>query len=156
MEKIEFQQLRETLYHETMENGLNVYVLPKQGFHKTYATFTTKYGSIDNHFIPPGKSEVKVPDGIAHFLEHKMFEDEKEDVLSALADTVHKRTLSPALIVPHTFFQRLNISSKTCPHCLILCSTRILRRRTWTKRRGSLSRKFACTKIIPIGERISA
>ncbi|MFN7250773.1 MAG: EF-P 5-aminopentanol modification-associated protein YfmH [Anaerobacillus sp.] len=81
MEKIIFEQLNETLYHETLNNGLEVYILPKQGFNKTYATFTTKYGSVDNHFIPLGKKEpLKVPDGIAHFLEHKMFEEEDGDV----------------------------------------------------------------------------
>jgi predicted Zn-dependent peptidase len=81
MEKIIFEQLNETLYHETLTNGLEVYILPKQGFNKTYATFTTKYGSVDNHFIPIGKKEpFKVPDGIAHFLEHKMFEEEDGDV----------------------------------------------------------------------------
>ncbi|MGJ7913192.1 EF-P 5-aminopentanol modification-associated protein YfmH [Neobacillus sp. LXY-1] len=81
MEKITFDQLQEELYHEKMMNGLNVYVLPKKGFNKTYATFTTKYGSVDNTFIPIGKTEyVKVPDGIAHFLEHKLFEKEDGDV----------------------------------------------------------------------------
>ncbi|WP_078554574.1 EF-P 5-aminopentanol modification-associated protein YfmH [Bacillus alkalicellulosilyticus] len=81
MKKIEFEQLQEQMYHETMENGLEVYVLPKKDFNKTYATFTTKYGSVDNHFVPLGQTEaVKVPDGIAHFLEHKMFEDEEGDV----------------------------------------------------------------------------
>jgi len=81
MEKISFDQLQEELYHEKLENGLEVYILPKKGFNKTYATFTTKYGSIDNHFVPAGKKElVKVPDGIAHFLEHKLFEKENGDV----------------------------------------------------------------------------
>lgn len=81
MNKVEFEQLDETLYHEKLPNGLEVYILPKKGFSKTYATFTTKYGSIDNHFIPFGEKEpVKVPDGIAHFLEHKMFEKEDGDV----------------------------------------------------------------------------
>ncbi|SEM48996.1 Predicted Zn-dependent peptidase [Mesobacillus persicus] len=81
MEKIAFEQLKEELYYEKLSNGLDVYILPKKGFNKTYATFTTKYGSIDNHFKPPGKTEhVKVPDGIAHFLEHKLFEKEDGDV----------------------------------------------------------------------------
>ncbi|WP_102271395.1 EF-P 5-aminopentanol modification-associated protein YfmH [Cytobacillus massiliigabonensis] len=81
MEKITFDQLQEELYYEKLNNGLDVYILPKQGFNKTYATFTTKYGSIDNHFLPPGKEDfVKVPDGIAHFLEHKLFEKEDGDV----------------------------------------------------------------------------
>src|SRR3954452_8054522 len=81
MEKISFDQLQEELFHEKMSNGLNVYILPKKGFNKTYCTFTTKYGSVDNHFAPIGKEEyVKVPDGIAHFLEHKLFEKEDGDV----------------------------------------------------------------------------
>ncbi len=81
MEKIRFDQLQEELFFEKLENGLNVYILPKAGFNKTYATFTTKYGSIDNQFVPQEKSDfVKVPDGIAHFLEHKLFEKEDGDV----------------------------------------------------------------------------
>ena len=81
MNKVEFEQLDETLYHEKLSNGLEVYILPKKGFSKTFATFTTKYGSIDNHFVPQGgKEPVKVPDGIAHFLEHKMFEKEDGDI----------------------------------------------------------------------------
>jgi predicted Zn-dependent peptidase len=81
METLRFEQLDETLYYEKMSNGLDVYILPKQGFNKTFVTFTTKYGSIDNHFVPLGENEPKrVPDGIAHFLEHKLFEKEHGDV----------------------------------------------------------------------------
>ena len=81
LNKVEFKQLDETLYHEKLINGLEVYILPKKGFSKTFATFTTKYGSIDNNFVPFGEKEaIKVPDGIAHFLEHKMFEKEDGDV----------------------------------------------------------------------------
>ncbi|MBN2909399.1 insulinase family protein [Polycladomyces sp. WAk] len=82
MQQIEHPQLKETLYHEQLPNGLEVYLLPKPGFFKTYATFTTRYGSIDNHFQPPGEEEIRVPDGIAHFLEHKMFEEEDGDVFT--------------------------------------------------------------------------
>jgi len=78
---IHFELLQESLYYEKMDNGLDVYVLPKKGFNKTYATFTTKYGSIDNTFVPLNKDEmIQVPDGIAHFLEHKLFEKEDGDV----------------------------------------------------------------------------
>ena len=81
MNKIHFDNLQETLYKKTLSNGLDVYILPKKGFSKTFVTFTTKYGSIDRTFIPNGKrEEVTVPDGIAHFLEHKMFEKEDGDV----------------------------------------------------------------------------
>ena len=73
MNKTEYEQINETLYHEVLPNGLTVYLLPKNDYHKTYGLFSTNYGSIDNEFIPYGEKEkVKVPDGIAHFLEHKM------------------------------------------------------------------------------------
>nr|WP_285852602.1 pitrilysin family protein [Paenibacillus lactis] len=68
-----------------MDNGLRVYVLPKPGFQKTYATFATKYGSVDNHFKVEGAAEVRVPDGIAHFLEHKMFEEPEGDIFAKFA-----------------------------------------------------------------------
>lgn len=81
MKKLQFDKLQETLYTKTLENGLKVYILPKKGFSKTFVTFTTKYGSIDRTFVPRGKeSFTTVPDGIAHFLEHKLFEKEDGDV----------------------------------------------------------------------------
>ncbi|HSU79503.1 MAG TPA: pitrilysin family protein [Candidatus Angelobacter sp.] len=75
MEHMRFDQLDETVYQTRLENGLTVCLVPKPEFNKTYATFTTNYGSIDSTFKPLNQTEWKtVPDGIAHFLEHKMFE----------------------------------------------------------------------------------
>ncbi|MCM3258816.1 insulinase family protein [Paenibacillus lautus] len=85
MESIHYDNLQEKLYYEVMDNGLHVYVLPKPGFQKTYATFATKYGSVDNHFKVQGESETRVPDGIAHFLEHKMFEEPEGDIFAKFA-----------------------------------------------------------------------
>lgn len=80
MKKV-YEKINETLYSEVLPNGLTVYLLPKPGYHKTYGLFTTDYGSIDNRFIPLGQEEfITVPDGIAHFLEHKLFEKETGDV----------------------------------------------------------------------------
>lgn len=100
MKTIVYDRLKEILHHDRLPNGLDVYVLPKPGFHKTYATFATRYGSVDNHFAPPGKEPIQVPDGIAHFLEHKMFEEEDGDIFlrfsslgaSANAYTTFERT----------------------------------------------------------------
>jgi predicted Zn-dependent peptidase len=81
MNKTEYSQINETLYHEILPNGLTVYLLLKNDYHKTYGLFSTNYGSIDNEFIPYGSDKkVRVPDGIAHFLEHKLFEKEEGDV----------------------------------------------------------------------------
>lgn len=82
---IPYPHLNETLYVNQLPNGLTVYVLPKQGFQKTYATFATKYGSIDHHFQVEGQQPIRVPDGIAHFLEHKMFEEPEGDVFAKFA-----------------------------------------------------------------------
>lgn len=87
MQSIHYYNLQETLYYEAMDNGLHVYVLPKPGFQKTYATFATKYGSVDNHFRVEGQNEVRVPDGIAHFLEHKMFEEPEGDIFAKFASS---------------------------------------------------------------------
>ncbi|WP_449600942.1 EF-P 5-aminopentanol modification-associated protein YfmH [Paenibacillus sp. Marseille-Q9583] len=85
MEQIHYDRLQETIYHEVMDNELQVYVLPKPTFKKTYATFATKYGSVDNHFHVAGGEETTVPDGIAHFLEHKMFEEPEGDIFATFA-----------------------------------------------------------------------
>ena len=69
------ERLDERIHRVVLPSGLRVSVLPRPGFTKTYATFATHYGSIDNAFKIPGENRaVEVPDGIAHFLEHKMFE----------------------------------------------------------------------------------
>ncbi|NLY80592.1 MAG: insulinase family protein, partial [Lysinibacillus sp.] len=87
MQTIEFKQLDETLYYKKLANGLDVYILPKKGFSKTFVTFTTKYGSVDRSFTPIGENErITVPDGIAHFLEHKMFEKEEGDVFQKFSE----------------------------------------------------------------------
>lgn len=81
MKVIDYPQLNEKLYTKILDNGLNVTLLPKKDFHKTYGLFTTQYGSIDNEFVPiDSDKKIKVPDGIAHFLEHKMFEKKEGDV----------------------------------------------------------------------------
>ena len=63
------------IYEETLSNGLNIYIVPFREKNTVYVTLSTKYGSTINEFIPIGKKDyVKVPDGVAHFLEHKVFE----------------------------------------------------------------------------------
>ena len=68
--------LNEALHSRRLASGVRAYVLPKPGFAKSFATFSARYGSIDRVFVPPGASApVEVPDGIAHFLEHQLFEE---------------------------------------------------------------------------------
>ena len=77
MTKYEYKDIKETIYFEELENGLKVYIVPKADYDKTFGIFTTQYGGLDNKFIPLGEKEyVEYPKGIAHFLEHKLFEME--------------------------------------------------------------------------------
>lgn len=75
MQIIENLKIKEKLYVEKLENGLTVMIIPKANTKKKYIMWGVDFGSIDNHFVDPKtKQEVKIPDGVAHFLEHKMFE----------------------------------------------------------------------------------
>lgn len=77
----ESEKLKERLYFKTMDTGLKVFFVPKKGYTKQYAIFATNYGSIDNIFVPIGEKEaIEVPEGIAHFLEHKLFESPEQDL----------------------------------------------------------------------------
>lgn len=83
MNKQTYNDINETIYSEKMANGLTVFLLPKREMAKTYGLFSTNYGSIDQTFVPIGESEkVTVPEGVAHFLEHKLFEKEDRDVFA--------------------------------------------------------------------------
>jgi predicted Zn-dependent peptidase len=80
MNKQEFTRINEILYHEVLDNGLNVFLLPKKGFHKSYVTFSTKLGSIMTKIQDKDGNITDLPMGIAHFLEHKLFEQDGSDV----------------------------------------------------------------------------
>ena len=65
----------ETMYYDKLESGLEVFIMPRADYSASYAIFGTKYGSVDSAFVVPGEKEPTfVPDGIAHYLEHKMFD----------------------------------------------------------------------------------
>lgn len=89
MQIIENSKVKEKLYIEKLENGLTVMIMPKANIQKKYMIWATNFGSLDNKFIAPNeKEEISIPDGVAHFLEHKMFEQSNGtnslDTLTAL------------------------------------------------------------------------
>ena len=80
MQTHRYENVSETLYTQTLANGLRVLVVPKPDYHETYALFATNYGSIDTRYVPQAGNEfVQDPAGIAHFLEHKLFEKADHD-----------------------------------------------------------------------------
>lgn len=86
MELIDYPNYNEKLYVQKLANGLTVYLQPKAGFNKTTAVLGVNYGSIDSEFMLNGEKVVQ-PAGIAHFLEHKMFDKKDYDVFELFNKT---------------------------------------------------------------------
>jgi len=80
---IKNERLKEEIHTYELENGLKIFYMPKKGYSKKYVIYATNYGSNDNKFKPIGEdSQIEVPAGIAHFLEHKMFEEPDGNVFN--------------------------------------------------------------------------
>ena len=79
MTRVTFQEkyypaVKETLYQAKLENGLTVSLLPKNDFNEVYGVVTVYVGSVDTEFTARDSKKKTYPKGIAHFLEHKLFE----------------------------------------------------------------------------------
>jgi len=86
MKELKYKHIDETIYTEKLTNGLTVFLLPRPEMSKVYGFFSTNYGSIDQTFVPQGRDEfITVPEGVAHFLEHKLFEKEDGDVFNVFS-----------------------------------------------------------------------
>ena len=84
MEKKLYERIGEEVIRTTLENGLPVYIVPKKDFLRKYALFATRYGGMDMRFEKDGQW-LDTPAGIAHYLEHKMFDTEDGNALQELA-----------------------------------------------------------------------
>ena len=105
MKIINLEKVNEKLYYERLNNGLEVYILQKKDFYTGTARFVTKFGGLDLEFVPINEEKmVKMPSGIAHFLEHKLFE--QKDGLSV--DDFYKKSGS--------YINAFTNYEKTCYH----------------------------------------
>ena len=92
MEKINMREikndlLRDSYFEINHKSGLKILVYPKSGYSSTYAIFGTNYGSIDTFIKKRGENAEPIPEGTAHFLEHKLFESEDGDAFTKYAET---------------------------------------------------------------------
>ncbi|MCI1987265.1 MAG: insulinase family protein [Lactobacillus sp.] len=88
MDKHRYEDVGETLWTQTLDNGLRVLIVNKPDYHETYALLATDYGAIDTRYVPVGGREfVQDPAGIAHFLEHKLFEKADHDAFDLFGAT---------------------------------------------------------------------
>ena len=88
-----YESVGEQVYFTRLSNGLTIHLVPKEDYYETYGMITTKFGSVDTRILVNG-DERKYPAGIAHFLEHKVFEDEKgQDYLKKFVHRIGKQCL---------------------------------------------------------------
>ncbi len=80
MQKIDYPQYKETIYFGKLKNRLNLYHIQKRGFSKSYVSLSAPIGAIHQSFKDASNQKVTVPKGVAHFLEHKVFEKDGVDV----------------------------------------------------------------------------
>lgn len=88
MKKSSVNNLDVTIFYEKLANGLEVFLVPKNNVNNIFATYSTKYGSNQNDFVPINQNKmITVPLGIAHFLEHQLFNQEDEsDVMKFFSE----------------------------------------------------------------------
>ncbi len=85
--EIKSRRAGDSYYKIDHPSGLTVFVYPKEGYNSAYAIIGTKYGSVNTCFSLDGGEKITVPDGIAHYLEHKLFESEDGDAFARYAKT---------------------------------------------------------------------
>ena len=83
MRRTDYPAIGETLYTSKLPNGLPIFVVPKKGYRKSFACFVTNYGGADRRFTLAGEAK-DTPAGVAHYLEHKMFDMPEGNALLAL------------------------------------------------------------------------
>ena len=112
IKEIKNDLLGEKYYKIKHTSGLDIYVFPKENYSTAYAVFGTKYGSIDTIFKKSGEEDfTEIPEGIAHFLEHKLFESEELDAFERFAKTGASANAYTSLI-KHATFSHVQAISK--------------------------------------------
>ena len=136
----------DSYYKVEHPSGLTIFVYPKEGYTSSYAIFGTRYGSINTKFSVNGGDIITVPDGIAHYLEHKLFES--EDTQKQVQMQTHIQALKKPAIFSHV---RTSLM-KVLKFFSILFRIPTLRLRQLQRNRVLSVRKSKCTTTLPIGE----
>jgi predicted Zn-dependent peptidase len=80
----DYETIREQVYTDRLPGGMPVFIIPKKGYNKKYAFFATDYGGADRRFESGGRW-IDTPSGVAHFLEHKMFDTPDGNALTDMS-----------------------------------------------------------------------
>ena len=150
MTRVTFQEkyypaVKETLYQAKLENGLTVSLLPKNDFNEVYGVVTVYVGSVDTEFTARDSKKKTYPKGIAHFLEHKLFERENsEDIMAAFT----KLGADSNAFTSFTNTSYLFSTSDNVAECLLLTLT--LLKNLLNEKRILFNKNAKCIRMILI------
>lgn len=133
-------------------SGLTVFIYPKAEMRSTYAVFGTRYGSIDKVFKRSDEAKAETtPAGIAHFLEHKLFESEDGDAFGRYAEIGASANAYTSFETTRYLFSCTENAEQRWRFCSTSCSPRILQSRPLKKSSASSARKSKCMTMIRSG-----
>ena len=136
-----YEKLDEQLFKRELPNGLTVLTVPKPGFTKKLAYFVTDFGSIHTDFELDGEV-YQVPAGVAHYLEHKLFDmPGGRDISAEFAAFGAGVNAFTSFDMTAYYFPARSILKTACGCCWNLSPRLILRRRRCKRSRGSSARR---------------
>ena len=141
MERQYHGRLDQAVYTETLDNGLRLIVVPKKGFARQYAFFAANYGSIDTSFQVDGVRN-HMPDGIAHYLEHKMFDTEDGHALQDMSATGASPNAFTSYQITAYHFESTDRFEENLRRLLSFVSVPYFTRETVDKERGIIAQEI--------------
>lgn len=148
MNRTDYPRIGETVLSETLENGLRVVVVPKKGYRKRYAFFATRYGGMDMRFKLGGTWR-DTPAGIAHYLEHKMFDTAEGDAMQALAQNGAEPNAFTANSMTAYYFDCTEHFEESLRILLSFVSVPYFTQASVDKERGIISQEIRMTEDTP-------
>ncbi|MBR1497264.1 MAG: insulinase family protein [Oscillospiraceae bacterium] len=142
MRKLEYPSIGETLYRDTLPNGLRLSVAVKPGYTRSYAFFATEYGGADRRFRLDGRF-IDTPMGVAHYLEHKMFDmPEGDNAMSLLAANGAQPNAYTASAVTAYHFESTENFDENLRMLLRFVSTPYFTEESVSKERGIIAQEI--------------
>ncbi len=143
-----YEHIGETVISEKLPNGLGIFVIPKRGYSKKYAMFVTSYGGADRRFKIGGKW-IDTPEGVAHFLEHKMFDMEGYNALAEITKLGGNPNAFTSSDMTAYYFSCTNAFEDCLAQLLKFVSTPYFTEESISKERGIIGQEICMTDDEP-------
>ena len=142
MEILENKFTKDKVYKTILENGLKVFILPKTTTKKKLCMFGTFYGSIDN-YIKEDNERVNITEGVAHFLEHKLFEQENENIMEKFSQVGVDPNAYTTFDHTVYYFETVNDMKKPLEYLIRMISSPYFTDENVEKEKGIISQEIA-------------